>query len=168
MERKRKHDHDAILKDWLAGLSVKELAAKHSCPGNTGAILARRRGVSRSPKVAKMARARAAKLFSEGYAKSPRALMLKRTHKRIADYAKRHGVTAAAAKFGYSQNRVLTIAKLHGWKPAPPRLEKSAILKDYIAGMRLAKIAEKHGCDQSYPSRLAQRAGKARYKSRAD
>jgi hypothetical protein len=53
MGRKRKLDHDAILADYLAGMSTKEIAAKYGCAGNHGSKLAKARGVSRSPKVVK-------------------------------------------------------------------------------------------------------------------
>lgn len=127
-----------------------------------GTILAKRRGVSRSPKVVKLSRAKLGAIVKESHAKSPQRNKLLRNHKRIAEYAKLHGIATTAAKFGYSNSMTRNIATKHGWVRAPLLYDQDAILRDYLAGVPLAVIVEKHGCEQSYAAKLAKRRGKVR------
>lgn len=156
------YDHDAILKDYLAGMTGKAIAAKYGCNPRLPIWLARKRGVSRSAEVAKSVRQYAELRRREVRDKSPQRAKLLKLHKRVAEYAKRHGIAATAAKYGYSRSAALDIAKRHGWIRPPLLYDQQAILRDYIDGMKLRVIAEKHGCDVAYPTQLAKRAGKLR------
>ena len=158
------YDHDAILADYLAGLSVTQIAAKYGCPGNLGCILAKRRGLSRSPEVVNRANKMRGQRVRESHATSPQRIKRLLKFKRLADHAKRHGIAAAAAKFGYTESRAREIAKLHGWVRLPHRFDQAEIMQDYLAGMKLREIAKKHGCNLTYPSQLAKSAGKLRYR----
>jgi hypothetical protein len=165
MPRKRLFNHDAILADYLAGMSNTDIAAKYGCAGNLGCQLAKRRGLSRSPKVVAQVNRSMVTLSLAARENSPLRIRLLAKHKRIAEYAKRHGIAATAIKFEYSENGVRDIAKQHGWNPSQKRFDRQAILQDYLDGMKLLDIAAKHGCNPVYPSQLAKRAGKLRNKS---
>jgi uncharacterized protein YjcR len=155
------YDHDAVLRDWLAGLSGQELTDKYGCPSNLGAVIAKRRGVQRSPEVMKLANKRRRQLTAESVKASPAGKRLEKRNQRIADHAKCHDIKRTAEKFGLSESRVREIAKQNGWQPNPP-FDIEAILRDYLSGMKLFDIASKYGCTISYPTQLARRAAKKR------
>jgi len=154
----KKFDHEAILKDWLAGMPSHELATKYGCSSNLGCKLAKQYGVSRHASVVKRANSKRAELSNKSRSNSAKML---NDQKRIAEYTKLHSVKETAKKYGHTESTVRRIARKHGWTPAP-QFDRDAILKDYLAGYSLASIASKCGCEASYPSALAKRAGKKR------
>lgn len=164
--RPRLYDIEAILRDWLAGMSTGELTAKYGCPPNKGALLAKKRGLTRSPAVKKMANARRAQLKIAAEKASPVGKQREKKSLRIADYVKRHGIKSAVAKFGILDSTARTIARRYGWRPEA-RYDRKAILREYLAGASLSSLAAKHGCGYTVPSHLARSAGVKRDKSLA-
>jgi uncharacterized protein YjcR len=162
MQRKRKYDHEAILADYLAGMSTTDIASKYGCAGNLGCILAKRRGVSRSAKVVALVHKANARKSREAWEKSPKKIKQDKIRQRLVEYTKRHGLDKAAAKYEYCKSTVRLICLQHGWNPSRPRLDQQAILRDYLDGMKLREIAANYGCNLTYATQLAKRAGKLR------